>query len=53
MTEPAPIVVTGGLAGHFDGHDSRPTDGVRRALGREPRDVATAMAEAFATAGAR
>jgi uncharacterized protein YbjT (DUF2867 family) len=35
----------------LDGRNSRPTDGVRRALGREPRDFA-AYAKAAAAAGA-
>jgi uncharacterized protein YbjT (DUF2867 family) len=51
-----PAADADGLAGVFgeifDGRNAAPTDGVRRALGREPRDLAVVMADAFAGAGA-
>jgi hypothetical protein len=42
-------VITGLFTELFDGRNEKPSDGVRAALGREPRSFADAMITAFTT----
>jgi hypothetical protein len=47
------LVITGLFTELFDGRNEKPSDGVRAALGREPRSFADTMITAFTTTPAR